>query len=209
LKRKTTLTDARTRTETPSLKRKTTLTDARTRTETLNIRRFGMEWELISYQVFSSPVSSFTVTGLSNYDFLYIIFDTFIAPPSGSNTAIHLRPNNDTGANYTNVYHAVVAPNNHTYNTNSPAAIMTLCRTSNYVRTYMSGEAILSMQTGGWRKLRSEYTVLCETSPLYWGTHKYASYWKDTSSIISSITFISYHTNYKFYGRFRIYGLDL
>lgn len=145
-------------------------------------------WTIISTLNFTSATTEFTVSNLSEYSLLKIIFNLRLLSTGTGDNAIYMYPNNDTNpSNYTNVNH-VFYPSGHEYATNTPEARMVLCRVGWERETQVTGECMIQMKTGTWRTSKSDFFLINADNYL-WSHEIQLGVWKDNSSTISSIRF--------------------
>lgn len=66
-------------------------------------------WELVDDHIFTSPATSYTISGLNGDSDIQYLITAFLVWNSASPGNIHLRPNNDSGSNYIREYLAATA----------------------------------------------------------------------------------------------------
>ena len=167
----------------------------------------GVEYELITALTFTSQTTEFTVSNLSDYYNLYMIYNLYLLS-GGVNNAVYIFPNGDTGANYTNVQ---LVPSfyyfpRHDYYRDTPEAKMVLCRCNFTYDSLLNGTAMMNTKKSDyWRSCFSRFGQFCSTSAF--SQFYYISYWKDTTSTISSLLFKTMRSYDGFVGYFRLYGI--
>ncbi len=167
-----------------------------------------IEYEKIYENNFTTETQEFTVSNISDYGFLHILFSFDLRSSSSSDNAIFLYPNNDTGNNYSNI---VFYFNSGGYGSsaNSPSANMVLCRVGRSRRTLCEGTAdVYTRVTGYWRSILTRFTVQ-PIDHYYYGVEEQVGYWSNTTSTINSIVFKTRQSGYGFTGWIKVYGLKI
>ena len=165
-------------------------------------------YEKVYENKFTTETQEFTVSNISDYGFLHILFSFDLRSSSSSDNAIFLYPNNDTLANYSTIGFYFTSAG-YGRSTSPSANNMVLCRVGWRRRNLCDGTAdVYTRVTGYWRSILTRFTMQ-PIDHIYYGAEERVGYWKDTTSTINSIVFKTFQSGYGFTGWIKVYGLKI